>query len=139
LYLHTVTITLQMFNTDSVKTCLTSLMEYSENAESHSDSQIMNVIKFLKLTCSHSIGSPTVALCPKNSLVFFPYSAQHISVHIVYRLCDAVRSPAPTAIGPRRWHQSGAPPHFHSEVHNHHNAVFSSKGTGNVGRIAWLL
>lgn len=138
MYLHTATIKLQIFNTDCVKTCLTALMEYSENTESHSDSQIMNIIKFLRLTCSHSIGSPTVALCPKNSLVFFPYSAQHLSVRIVYRLCDAVRSPARAAIGPRWWHQDGTPPQFHAEVHDHHNAVFPSKRTGNVGPIDLL-
>jgi len=46
LFVHTVTIKLQMLNTDCVKTYLTALMEYSENTESPSDSQIVNMIKF---------------------------------------------------------------------------------------------
>jgi len=135
---HTANIKLQMSNTDCAKTCLTALMEYSENTESHSGSKIINMLKFLRFTCSHSIRSPTVTLCANDSLTF-PYSAQHISVHHVYRLCDAVRSPVATAIGPRQRHQDGVPPHFHTEVHSHHNAVFPGKRTGSVGPIAWFL
>jgi len=74
---HTVTIKLQMSNTDCVKTCLTALTEYSENTESHSDSQVMNMLKFLRLMCSHSIGSPTATLCPNYSLVFPLFGAAH--------------------------------------------------------------
>ena len=76
-FVHTVTIKLQIFNTDCVKTCLTVLMEYSENTESHRDPQIMNMIKKLRLTCSHSIGSPTGTLSPKDSLVFLLFGAAH--------------------------------------------------------------
>ena len=37
----------------------------------------MNMIKILRLTCSHSIGFPTVTLCPNNVLVFPQFGAAH--------------------------------------------------------------
>jgi hypothetical protein len=77
LCVHTVTIKLQMFKTNCVKTCLTALMEYSENTESHSDSQILNMITFWRLICSHSIGSRTVTLFSNDRLVFPLFSAAH--------------------------------------------------------------
>ena len=74
---HTANIKLPVSNTDCVKTCLTALMEYSANTERHSDSKIMNLLKFLRLTCSHSIRSPTVTLCANDSLAFPLFGTAH--------------------------------------------------------------
>jgi hypothetical protein len=138
LFLHTVTIKLQMFNTDCVKICLTALMDYAENAESHCDSQIMNMIKFVRFTCSHSIRSPTVTLCPNGSLVFLLFGAAHFGPPCLPPLwCCKVtcrHNYRTTTMAPR-WRTASFP----YRVHGHHSAVFPGKRTGSVGPIAWLL